>query len=226
MSPETIESQPTTPEVTKPRDRRALNAYRHGLTGQIRIDTPEDKLAYEKHCKSILDSLAPAEGIETDLAQAIADDRWRLNHGTSIENAIVAIGLAGSDAITASHPEVSTAFARARIWLDKGGNLNLLSVYEGRLQRKVEKNMKMLHELQDRRQAALNQAVEEAALLMELAESKGETFDPERDIPLASMPPGFVFSTTEIHRLATRRRRLEAAKKQFAAPQKPVRKAA
>ena len=29
----------------KPRDPRALNAYRHGLTGQVLIMTPEDQAA-------------------------------------------------------------------------------------------------------------------------------------------------------------------------------------
>ena len=43
----------------KKRDPRALNAYRHGLTGQVQILTPADQVAYEKHCQAIDQSLAP-----------------------------------------------------------------------------------------------------------------------------------------------------------------------
>jgi BlaI family penicillinase repressor len=48
----------------KPRDRRAFNAYRHGLTGQIHILTEKDQLAYEKHCAGIRESLAPQTPLE------------------------------------------------------------------------------------------------------------------------------------------------------------------
>ena len=70
---------------SKPRDPRALNAYRHGLTGQVHILTPDDEIAYRKHCAGIHESLAPVGGLETDLVQAIAADRWTLNRGVSIE---------------------------------------------------------------------------------------------------------------------------------------------
>jgi hypothetical protein len=59
-----------------------------------------------------------------------------------------------------------------------GGNAAL---YEHRIQRRVEKNMDMLRELQQERKATLQQAVEEDALLTQLAASKGETYDFERD---------------------------------------------
>ena len=53
MYPEN-EAAPTTdikPWSQKPRDRRALSAYRHGLTGQIILLTDADRAAYEKHCQ-------------------------------------------------------------------------------------------------------------------------------------------------------------------------------
>lgn len=39
-------------EEVRPK-RRALNAYRHGLTGQVVIRTQSDREAYDKHCKTI-----------------------------------------------------------------------------------------------------------------------------------------------------------------------------
>ncbi|MGP8247601.1 MAG: hypothetical protein ACLQVN_24200, partial [Bryobacteraceae bacterium] len=197
--------------ASKPRDPRALNAYRHGLTGQIHLITPADKLAYDKHCHGILESLAPAGALETDLAQSIADDRWRLKRAVAIEQTIFAIGL-GRDGVNPNgNPEIEASFAQARTWLDDGKDIQLLNLYEHRIQSRVHKNMQMLRQLQQDRKAALEQAAEEAALLAELAESKGETFNVERDFPAESLPPQFVFSKPEIARLAAHRRRLAEA---------------
>jgi hypothetical protein len=49
MCPEIEQNDPQ----PKPRDRRAFNAYRHGLTGQVLINTPADQAAYDKHCQGI-----------------------------------------------------------------------------------------------------------------------------------------------------------------------------
>ncbi|MDR3702939.1 MAG: hypothetical protein P4L56_25055, partial [Candidatus Sulfopaludibacter sp.] len=72
----------------KPRDPRALNAYRHGLTGQVLILTPEDEVAYKAHCQTIHQTLAPVGGMEVELAQEIADDRWRLKLAAALDNNI------------------------------------------------------------------------------------------------------------------------------------------
>ena len=113
----------------KPRDPRALNAYRHGLTGQILILTPEDQAAYESHCRGIRESLAPAGAMEVDLVQSITDDRWRLKHAGAIENALFAMGLTLPGGHTHDHPEIDAAFSQARVWLSKGENLALLTLY-------------------------------------------------------------------------------------------------
>ena len=131
------------PEV-KSRDPRALNAYRHGLTGQIHILTPEDQIAYEKHCQGIHESLAPANALETDLVQSIAEDRWRLKRACAIECAIFARGLVQPDEAVSANPEVDTAMAQARTWQAEGKNLQLLSLYEHRIHRRFERTMEQL----------------------------------------------------------------------------------
>jgi len=210
-------------EPKKPRDPRALNAYRHGLTGQIHILTPEDQVAYDNHCQGIRRSLAPSGALETDLAQAIADDRWRLKHAAALQSGIFALGLVRFDEIH-PHSEINTVLVQSRVWVVEGKELALLSLYEQRIQRRVEKNMKMIHDLQQVRHAALQKAVEEAELLARLAASKGETYDVEVDFPPAALPPQFDFSLAEIARLAAHKARLTEAKKHFAAPRKPLRR--
>ena len=213
-------------QIAFPRDPRSLNAYRHGLTGQIVIMTPEDQAAYESHCQGIHKSLAPEGALEVSLVQSIADDRWRLLRSAAIDNSRFAMGLSDPDSYTTPHPEVATAFSQAVTWASDAHNLNLLSLYEGRIQRRVERNLAMLKQLQAERQAALRQAAEEAALLAQLAASQGEPYDIERDFPLESLPPQFVFSTARIARLAAHNTRLANAKSQFPAPKQTIRRAA
>ena len=222
MSPEIEQNEPQ----PKPRDRRALNAYRHGLTGQVLIQTPEDREAYDKHCREIRESLAPVPGIEASLVQSIADGRWRLQRASAMENSVLSMGTQTPPNIIAGNEEIYTAFAQAIVWLKKDKNLGLLTLYESRIGRRVEKDMQSLRQLQQDRQAALDKAVEEATLLAQLAASKGEVYDIERDFPSEALPPQFVFSTGEIARRVAHNRRLAEAKKQFQAPPKAFRKAA
>jgi hypothetical protein len=210
------------PAAPKKRDPRALNAYRHGLTGQVHILTPADQVAYEKHCKSIHQSLAPVGGLETDLAQAIADDRWRLNHAAGIEGSIFAIGTGHLKLDSPNNPEVDVAIGQARTWLAEGKNIQLLSLYEHRIQRHVEKNLGLLRQLQQDRKAALEQVVEQVADLIELAEKQGEAFDIERDYPREAIPPQFDFSNALILRLVAHRRRLKDTKRWFTPAKKPL----
>ncbi|SPE40282.1 hypothetical protein SBA3_370047 [Candidatus Sulfopaludibacter sp. SbA3] len=73
-----------------------------------------------------------------------------------------------------------------------------MSLYEGRIHRRMERNMKMLKELQTERKAALEQVVEDATVLAQYAASQGEAYDPERDFPPEALPPQFGFSLSEI----------------------------
>src|SRR5580692_6903978 len=167
----------------KPRDPRALNAYRHGLTGQVLIMTPEDQAAYHQHCRNMKKALAPEGAFEAGLVQSIADDRWRLFRAASLDINTSAISISGPDKFVTEHPQVQTAFAQAVAWAADSKNMNLLSLYEGRIQRRVERNRKLLQESQQQRKAALKQAVEEAALLAQAAQMQGETYDVEREFP-------------------------------------------
>jgi hypothetical protein len=219
---ETQQIENEKPWSQKQRDRRALSAYRHGLTGQIILLTDADRAAYEKHCKGYHQSLAPRGPVEIDLVQAVANDRWRLNHAASLESSIFADGITQPDEVASGNAEVDTAMAQGRVWISKGGNLQLLGLYESRIQRRFEKNMVEIRTLQAERKSNLEHALEEADLLCQLAESKGEEAEPSQFVTLSR----FDFSTTDITRLVKRRRDLRQARKQFQDPRKPSKIAA
>ncbi|SPE42717.1 hypothetical protein SBA3_670001 [Candidatus Sulfopaludibacter sp. SbA3] len=214
------------PTTNTKRDPRAFNAYRHGLTGQVLIMTPADELAYTKHCQEVFASLAVEGDIEKKLAQLIADDQWRLFRSTAIDLSRFSIGMADPDKIHANHPEIDAALAQAVVWASEAKNLNLMSLYEGRIHRRMERNMKMLKELQAECKATLEKVVEEATLLAQYAASQGEPYNIETDFPPEALPPQFGFSLSEIARRAAHNRRLADAKKQFPTARQPFRKAA
>ncbi len=102
--------------------------------------------------------------------------------------------------IGTSHPEIEVALLQAKVWLSEGKNLQLLGLYEHRMQRRVEKNMDMLRQLQQERKAAVQQVLEDAARIVDLADYKKEEYDPATEFPAGLLPPHFDFSKPEIAR--------------------------
>jgi hypothetical protein len=187
--------------------RTRLNAYKHGLTGQIHILTAAEHTAFDAHCQGIVESLAPVGALEIDLAQAIAEGRWRLKRVYAIESAIYAtdqMGLYGPKAIAVAADPAELLFEdtviQSRTWLTQKDNFLLLALYEQRINRTIERNMAELRTLRAERKAATDQALEEALLLAQLAESQGKKYDAAADFPPALLGANSVFSLAAIAR--------------------------
>src|SRR5271169_6738399 len=74
------------------KNRSRLNALRHGLTGQVTTMTDEDRAAHDQFSSALMKDLAPEGAMETQLAQRIATDSWRLNRISAIEDNLFALG--------------------------------------------------------------------------------------------------------------------------------------
>ena len=202
---------PGGPKTEAGKQRTRLNAYKHGLTGQIHIFSAEERKAFDAHCAGIVEALAPVGPLEIDLAQAIAENRWRLKSVRTIESRIIAASQIDQKFLRSDDPaqlELDEAIDQAHAWVANADNLKLVALYEQRINRTVERNMAELRTLRAERQVARDQAIEEALLLAELAKSKGETYDPAADRPSQE----FVFSSGEFERLFHRRQRLDEAR--------------
>ena len=182
---------PTGPRTEAGKQRTRLNAYKHGLTGQIHLSTAEEHEAYQKHCQLYLQALEPVGDLEQELAQEIAEDRWRIKRARAIEANIFAYGQVGE-----LEEPVSQAFGHVKTWLSESKNIQLLTLYQQRIERSIAKNTAALRVLQAERKAAHQQALEHACLLAQRAAIKGETYEPETDFP----SPKFVFSSERIER--------------------------
>src|SRR5580693_3498863 len=203
-------AQPSTGPTTETgKQRTRLNAYKHGLTGQIHLLTAAEHEAFDAHCKGICEALAPVGALEIDIAQSIAENRWRLKRVRAMETGVFAAGRYGSLGFT---PKGDTgcedeaqlladeAITQARSWLAKSDNFQLFTLYEQRINRTIERNMAELRTLRAERKAAREQALEEALLLAQLAQSKGEKYDPIADFPPELLGTDSVFSPAAITR--------------------------
>ncbi len=194
----------TGPKTPEGKARCRLNAYRHGITGQFCVKTPEEQLAYDNHCRIILESYAPATDFERILAQSIADDGWRLNRARAIEDSTFAMGMHGNAADSTGVPQVDDAFAQARTWAEQARNMALLTLYEQRIQRSVDKNTAQLKALQARRKEAATDAMRQAKDLYRFALAQGKPYQPEAFFVVAPQVVESVFSSSEVAREISR----------------------
>jgi hypothetical protein len=202
----------TGPRTIEGKSNSSRNNLRHGLTGHISLLPTEDREAHDTFCNELIDSFNPETPMENQLANSIAEDSWRLNRARAIENNIFALGHGHQ------HREAQIALADAATFLAQAAAFDRLSIYEQRINRNLQRNMKLLHDLQTERKTQHDHAMEEAKLLAQLNLMNGLPYEPERN--------GFVFSHTEINRAIDRDNRLKTARQAVIAPQSPIARAA
>jgi hypothetical protein len=194
----------TGPKSEEGKRRSSLNARRHNLTGQVTAMPEEDRIAHDAFAEALIKSMAPEGALELQLAQRIATDSWRLNRSSAIEDNIFALGFTDhADDIDADHPELHAALTAARTFTREAKSIELLTLYEQRINRSLQKNLALLQQLQTTRKAQRQAEMEQARKLLQLNEKKGLPYDPAKD--------GFVFSNDQIHAVIDRERRLEQA---------------
>ncbi len=194
----------TGPRTEEGKKTAALNARRHHLTGQVTTMTDADRIMHDAFSAAIVDNLAPEGAMEIQLAQRVATDSWRLNRASAIEDNLFALGHnAHADDIETENPEIHAALTAARVFDAEAKQLQLLTLYEQRINRNLQKNLATLQALQSARRAKREAEMKEAKKLLQLSEMKGLPYEPSKD--------GFVFSTALIHAAIDKERRLNRA---------------
>ncbi|HEY3827190.1 MAG TPA: hypothetical protein VGL82_21695 [Bryobacteraceae bacterium] len=176
------------------KQRSSLNNLRHGLTGQTTVLSDEDRAAHDQFCTGIVACLRPVGVLEAQIAQSIADDHWRLNRVSAIETNMFALGhyeSPASDDVSdddSPDPDIHAALNSARVFLADAKQFALLSIYEQRIHRNLQKSMAELRELQaTRRSMPAPDAV---------AQNEAAARQPKPVSPSANVQPenGFVFA--------------------------------
>ncbi len=194
----------TGPKTEEGKKVSALNARRHNLTGQVTAMTDADRIMHDAFSASIVESLAPEGAMETQLAQRIATDSWRLNRISAVEDNLFALGHnAKSDDTETEDLEIHAALTAAKVFKDESKELQLLTLYEQRINRNLQKNLATLQALQATRRAKREAEMKQAMKLQQLNEMKGLPYEPTKD--------GFVFSNAEVRAAIDKDRRLNRA---------------
>jgi hypothetical protein len=192
----------TGPKTEEGKRTSSHNACRHNLTGQVTAMTDEDRIAHDTFSAAMIASMSPEGALEIQLAQRVATDSWRLNRASAIEDNLFAMGFSShADQFSEQHPQVQAAYASARVFTVESKHLELLTLYEQRINRGLQKNLAMLQSLQATRKEERRHEITDAKKLQQLSEMKGLPYDPAKD--------GFVFSNDQIHAAIDRERRLE-----------------
>src|SRR5271169_1647713 len=159
----------TGPTSEAGRNRSRMNALRHGLTGQVTTMTDEDRAAHDQFSNALIKDLAPEGAMEVQFAQRVATDSWRLNRISAIEDNLFALGqLQNGGQACPDVPQIDAALTTAHVFTQESKQLQLLTLYEQRINRSLQKNLAMLHSLQATRKADHEAAMKEAAALLQL----------------------------------------------------------
>jgi hypothetical protein len=128
----------TGPRTPEGKAAVAQNTLKHGLTGLMRLLPDEDQAEYARHCEGIVADLRPTGELELRLAQAIADDYWRIDRIRRLEQTLFLLNSPDELQVTIDHQK----------------QLNLYTLYESRLNRNLRNNHAELRRIQAERKAA------------------------------------------------------------------------
>jgi hypothetical protein len=202
----------TGPKTPEGKRRSSLNATRSRLHGQIECLPAEDLAVYHKLLDEVIAEHKPVGPTERFHATSAAQSMWRLQRAAAIEQGIFASGFrAHVDSINAGHPEVDSALATSETFVEQARALALLTTYETRIRRALEKDLAALRALQSERKAAHYRAENDAIRMLQYTRHRGETYDPGDDFKPASDYGGFEFSKEALEREISRRKRFDYA---------------
>jgi hypothetical protein len=176
-----------------------LNAYRHGLTGQIEVMTPEEKEIHDEFCAGIVTSLDPAGPLESQFAQS-----HRRRPPASESRALPS--RTGARAAPPIRGRNSRSGGPKGVRCAAGSSEAHRPPDAAPDERGIRKLSRALGATENSgREARRAKAFEEARLLVRLDETEGAPVDPATDF---RPPNGFVFSTAEIVESIRFKRRL------------------
>ncbi|HKD06520.1 MAG TPA: hypothetical protein VKB79_11520 [Bryobacteraceae bacterium] len=137
--------------MKKPKDanKPKLQAGRDKITQQVAVMSEHDRAVYFDFIQACIDDLSPRNFLERQFARRIAQDNWRLNRLHAIEENIFTWGHSGPyKDIQAEHPQIHHAMVQTLTFMHNPQLFALISLYEHRITRNIQANLKILFQLQ------------------------------------------------------------------------------
>ena len=126
--------------------KSAGNSLRHGLSAQTIVLPGESAGDFQALLAAHVQRFRPADSIEMDLVESMAVARWRLRRIASIEANMLANAMSDTDRL--HHAPQNHDQRLARVFKDCSGQIDLLTRYEGSLNRTFDRALRQLQLLQ------------------------------------------------------------------------------
>jgi hypothetical protein len=138
------------------KSRSSLNAVTTGLTARTVLLSSEDAVIYQAHIDRYFAKYQPANEDEHDLAQLIADTKWRLLRIAPLEENIYSVGRDACSHLVSHEkdPKKREGALLAHIYLTYKKDLTNIALQERRLNNQVDKAIAQLQTLQKERTEA------------------------------------------------------------------------
>ena len=165
------------------KQRAAMNAFQHGLSGNRMILQEHELEAYRRLSSALHHDYSPATETERQFVQKIIDCHTRLNRIVAIENNILNVGVSkNTDPDSKNDPATEAMIAQARTWTQEANSFEKLGRYESRISRQLIQYTKEL----DRIQTSRCKREAEIAKLRQPSHNKPDT---AKIIPFRQSPP-------------------------------------
>ena len=206
-----MKSNSTGPRTPEGKQRSSLNAFRHGLIRSNRRHFPQDQKSHSEFCNGFFRLYQPEGALEHQLVQIIANSLWRLNRIAANEQSLLALDTVQceDDNIKAVDDRAATACAAARAFEMHNKTLANLTLYEQRISRQFERNLKLLKETQAERKRQEASDVNDAIMLKEYHDEL-QAQQPQ-PVPYNPSDDQFVFSNSMLESHMARKDRRAAA---------------
>ncbi len=172
---------------------RASTPLSTASPARLDIMTDEQREARDAFIARMVLSLKPVGALENHLAHSVAESYWRMDRVGIIEDTLLAEG----DYVQFEHnqdkeySDLTRALSSVRAYAEHPERFNLLTVYEMRLHRKAQADLKQLREIQAERRAAEKEkpaAAQPAEIKVDTHEN-GFVCSTPPDGPPAVLPP-------------------------------------
>ncbi len=166
----------TGPKTAEGKQRSAMNAFKHGLTGQSLMLQPNEMEAYNRLTAELLSDLKPKTELERQLAQKIIEGYFRLNRLAGVENNMFNFGLIQHTTDTDHDDRVEVMVAQTRSWFEQAHAFDVLGRYETRLSRQLHRFTQEFERIQKERIAR-----ERAERVERESDPRGKRHENKRD---------------------------------------------
>ena len=190
---------------------RSVIGVRLGVAGRVFFLSPDEAKPFHDLFADVHKHYEPIGPIEKSLVDQIAHAIWRLQRVAAMEESIFAMDWdAHIDPKSGSFAE-DRVVGPAHTFLTAGKSVDLLSRYEGRLRRGLEKDKSELARLQSYRKDTAGRIMNQAVALHDLAKKENKPYQPEIYFKASPETMEAVFHTETVRLESARREALAAA---------------